>query len=153
MAKIDLIEIDPYLKPYEKHIEQRIKKIRQVEKSITNNQSLKKFASSHKYFGLHKFDDHWIFREFAPNAKEIYLIGDMTNWQIDGKFRLEKKENGVWEIFIPEDKISHGDLYKLYVKWDGGEGERIPSHATYVVQDENTKIFSAKVWCPENKYQ
>lgn len=153
MAKIDLIEIDPYLQPYERYIEERIKKIKEVEKSITKNQSLNEFASSYKYFGLHKFDDHWIFREFAPNAKEIYLIGDMTNWQINTKFRLEKKKNGVWEIFIPEDKISHGDLYKLYIKWEGGEGERIPSHATYVVQDENTKIFSAKVWCPKEKYQ
>ncbi len=77
----------------------------------------------------------------------------MTNWQISRKFRLEKIEGGIWEIRLPENMISHGDLYKLLIRWEGGEGERIPSHATYVVQDENTKIFSAKVWCPEKKFQ
>ena len=29
----------------------------------------------------------------------------------------------------------------MLVRWDGGEGERIPAWATRVVQDEKTKIF------------
>lgn len=37
--------------------------------------------------------------------------------------------------------IQHGDLYKLVVYWEGGQGERIPAWATRVVQDENTKIL------------
>ena len=45
--------------------------------------------------------------------------------------------------------MKHGDLYKLMVHWDGGCGERIPAWANRVVQDEQTKIFSAQVWSPE----
>lgn len=45
--------------------------------------------------------------------------------------------------------MKHGDLYKLMVHWDGGCGERIPAWTTRVVQDEQTKIFSAQVWAPE----
>ena len=45
--------------------------------------------------------------------------------------------------------MKHGDLFKMKVHWDGGEGERIPAWARRVVQDEKTKIFSAQVWNPE----
>ena len=48
--------------------------------------------------------------------------------------------------------MHHGDLYKLHVYWEGGQGERIPSYATRVVQDEQTKIFSAQVWAPKEAY-
>ena len=48
---------------------------------------------------------------------------------------------GIWEINLPEGAIHHGDLYKLNVYWDGGQGERIPAWATRVVQDEQTKIL------------
>jgi 1,4-alpha-glucan branching enzyme len=40
----------------------------------------------------------------------------------------------------------------MHVKWLGGEGERIPAWATRVVQDEQSKIFSAQVWAPETPY-
>ena len=49
--------------------------------------------------------------------------------------------------------MRHGDLYKLIVHWEGGCGERIPAWATRVVQDEQTKIFSAQVWSPEKPYK
>ena len=49
--------------------------------------------------------------------------------------------------------MKHGDFYKLRVYWNGGSGERIPAWCRRVVQDENTKIFSAQVWNPANSYQ
>ena len=45
------------------------------------------------------------------------------------------------------------DVYKRQVYWEGGQGERIPAWATRVVQDEQTKIFSAQVWAPEKPYK
>jgi 1,4-alpha-glucan branching enzyme len=39
------------------------------------------------------------------------------------------------------------------VHWNGGKGERIPSYATRLVQDENTKIFSAQIWNPDKPYK
>ena len=41
----------------------------------------------------------------------------------------------------------------MHVYWDGGHGERIPAWATRVVQDEQTKIFSAQVWNPAEPYK
>jgi 1,4-alpha-glucan branching enzyme len=81
------------------------------------------------------------------------MVGDFNGWQKTEEFRLQPKKNGEWEIELPLEKISHGNLFKLIVCWHGGEGERIPAWATRVVQDEHTKIFSAQVWSPENPYR
>lgn len=40
----------------------------------------------------------------------------------------------------------------MHVYWEGGNGERIPAWAQRVVQDDETKIFSAQVWNPEKPY-
>lgn len=63
------------------------------------------------------------------------------------------RKTGNWEINLPEKAMKHGDLYKLKVYWEGGCGERIPAWATRVVQDEQTRIFSAQVWNPEKPYK
>ena len=49
--------------------------------------------------------------------------------------------------------MKHSDLYKLSIHWKGGKGERIPSYATRLVQDEKTKIFTAQVWNPDKQYK
>ncbi|MDR0394036.1 MAG: alpha amylase C-terminal domain-containing protein [Tannerella sp.] len=153
---LKLIQEDPWLKPYRDAIEGRYRFVVEKEKEITQNgaQSLCGFSSGHLYFGLHRRQPNgWIFREWAPNATAIYLIGTFNNWEKNENYRLTKTENGVWEIFLPEnDAIHHLDLYKLFVEWDGGSGERIPAWCRRVVQDEQTNIFSAQVWDPKEPY-
>ncbi len=51
------------------------------------------------------------------------------------------------------DCLKHGDLYKMYVSWPGGSGERIPAWTRRVVQDPVSLIFSAQVWEPANPYR
>ena len=92
-------------------------------------------------------------REWAPNATDIYLVGDFNGWQEDEAYKMTRIDNGNWEIKLKASQMHHGDLFKLKVKWNGGEGERIPSYANRVVQDEETKIFSAQVWSPPKPYE
>jgi 1,4-alpha-glucan branching enzyme len=116
--------------------------------------SLEDFAVYHREFGLHRLDDGWIFREWAPNATSIHIIGDMTGWKIDSRFSLERKTvDGVWEGSFPKDAFHHGNLYRLVLSWDKGRGDRLPTAATMVVQDPETLIFNAKVWEPETRHQ
>lgn len=151
---LKLIKNDTWLKPYTEAIEGRYKYVKAKEAILTDNGniSLSDFASGYLYFGLHKSGNQWIFREWAPNATDIYLIGTFNDWQKNDEFRMKRIENGTWEIKLPADKLKHGDLYKLMVCWDGGEGERIPAWATRVVQDAETKIFSTQVWEPAEPY-
>lgn len=149
-----LLESDPFLRPYEEALKRRIVNIHEMEKRLTQGKtSLAEFAAGHEYFGLHFFDGEWIFREWAPNADAVYLIGDMTGWLKKEAFALDRiKRDGVWEIRMPEGTLKHGDLYRLCIHWHGGEGDRIPAYARRVVQDPETLIFNAQVWFPSSTY-
>lgn len=154
---LKLIRNDKYLEPFSDAIngrhEMAEKKI--LELTDKGKTTLKDFASGHLYFGLHHLDDgRWVLREWAPNATSIFIVGDFNNWTETPKYAMKRiRKTGNWEIVLPANALQHGQLYKLHIKWEGGEGERIPAWATRVVQDEVTKIFSAQVWAPEQAYK
>jgi len=150
-----LLRSDSYLVPFSDQIQHRLEHIEETEHRLTQGKmNLADFASGHEYFGLHFQQGEWVFREWAPNATAIYLIGDMTKWQESGKFEPQKiNDYGVWEIHLAADKLKHGDLYRLRIHWAGGEGDRIPAYARRVVQDPKTLIFNAQVWSPPETYR
>lgn len=143
-----ILDGDPYLRPYADTIERRLNRMISLEKQlIGENISLARFASGHEYFGLHKGSQEWTFREWAPNATSIFLIGSMTDWKPQTAFALRRiSDDGVWEIHLPENFLSHGDLYRLEMQWPAGRGDRIPAYARRVHQDPETLIFNAQVW-------
>ena len=152
---LPIIKNDPWLEPYAEAITGRhqdaINKKAELTAACTD---LNDFANAHKYFGLHRESDgSWIFREWAPNATAITLIGDFSQWREEMKYSLSPLGNGVWELKLAPDDLRHGQFYKMMVHWPGGMGERIPAYVTRVVQDETTHIFSAQVWAPEKPYQ
>lgn len=154
-ARLKIIENDSWLSPFENAINGRHQAVINKAKELTggNMKKLSDFADGYLYFGLHKEKKEWVFREWAPNATKIYLIGDFNNWKEDEKFRLKEIEGtGNWEIKLPLRILKHKDLYKMKVYWEYGCGERIPAWCQRVVQDEKTKIFSAQVWNPRQKY-
>ena len=152
---IGIVKNDPWLEPFEGAICGRHDHALYKLNELTNGgkQTLSDFASGYLYFGLHKTSKGWVLREWAPNATDIYLVGDFNGWQEDEAYKMIRIDNGNWEIKLKASQMHHGDLFKLKVKWNGGEGERIPSYANRVVQDEETKIFSAQVWSPAKPYE
>ena len=150
-----LLKIDSDLRPFSDQIKHRLENIEQTEHRLTQGKNgLTEFASGHEYFGLHLRHGEWVFREWAPNATAIYLIGDISKWQEREEFKLKKiNDYGVWEIRLTTDKLAHGDLYRLGIHWAGGEGDRIPAYARRVVQDPKTLIFNAQVWLPPESYR
>ncbi len=154
-SMLKLIKSDLGLKPYENAINGRYNYFIDTKKRLTDNNkiTLSDFATGYLFFGLHKNQSKWVFREWAPNATAIYIIGDFNDWKKDENYRLQSKENGIWEIELEEDMMHHQQFFKLWVEWEGGAGERIPAWTKRVVQDDNTKIFSAQVWHPEHQYK
>ncbi len=154
MPMPEIIKKDPYLKQYEGIIEKRMHLILNSLEDIRSRAgSLSGFALGHLYFGTQKMDKGWVFREWAPNATGIFLIGTFSNWEEHSKFSFKKISAGVWELIVPFSDIRHEDLYKLSMYWQGGYGERIPVWAERVVQDPDTLIFNAQIWDPEIKYK
>jgi 1,4-alpha-glucan branching enzyme len=149
-----LLRSDSYLTPFSDQIRHRLENIEETEHRLRQGKkSLAEFASGHEYFGLHFQRGEWVFREWAPNATAIYLIGDMSKWQESEEFELKRiGDYGVWEIHLSVNELKNGDLYRLRIHWAEGAGDRIPAYARRVVQDPKTLIFNAQVWSPPQSY-
>ena len=156
VAKVlPIIQNDPWLEPFAEAINGRHADAIKTEKRITSEcKTLNNFANAYRYFGLHRLDDgRWVFREWAPNASQITLIGDFSGWERRPEFALRRLDGGVWEGIFSADAMAHGQNYKMAVDWPGGSGERIPAYADHVVQDSATHIFSAQIWAPDTPYK
>jgi len=150
---LKIVERDNYLTPFEGALQARLDYAHRREQELTGGQPLNEWADGYLYFGMHFTGKEWILREWAPNATAMYLKGDCNQWQKSEDWRLQPIGNGVWEGRWKKNWLQHGQLYKLLVEWQGGYGERIPSYAQRVVQDDSTKLYSAQVWNPAQPAQ
>jgi len=149
-----LIAADPYLKSHREDLTRRLDHIRHMHERLTEGRvDLLDLASGHEHFGLHRTGKGWTFREWAPAATAIYLVGDFSGWKEDAAFALTRTgDSGQWAIDLPLGALHHQDLFRLRIHWPGGAGDRIPAYARRVVQDPRTLIFNAQVWAPDTPY-
>ena len=141
--KYKIFEYDPHLLPFEKDIDQRMKNYENKKKELVGEEgNLCDFANAHEYFGFHKTETGWYYREWAPAADAVYLTGDMVAWrQFDWK--LNPIGNGVFEVFLPGvNTLYDGCRVKTLIRNGERLLERIPLYIRRVIQDSNTGV-----WC------
>ncbi len=145
---------DIWLKPYAQAIRGRAARALAKAHDLTEGKmSLANWASAHMYYGLHRTTRGWVFREWAPHATSMWLVGDFSGWRNMPQYEVFRiPGTDVWERKFPARAFKHGENYRLEMHWDGGHGERIPAYARYVVQDPETKLFSAQIWAPKKPY-
>lgn len=156
--KLKIVQEDPWLEDYKEEIYQRWVRFQLAYKELANDEKgLIEFASGHEYFGIN-FDNNrqaWIYREWAPEAEALFLIGDFNNWD-RSSHPLQMDQWGVWEIVLPyseyKDRLVHKSLVKVHVVAANGNMDRIPAYIRRVVQDEESKDFSGQIWAPEKPF-
>lgn len=153
-----LVKHDPWLEPVADDVKNRYLRYETRLKEINKNfGSLKKFADAYNYYGIN-YDKNargWFYREWAPKANALFLMGDFNDWN-RRSHPLTCNEYGVWEIFLPEalykDKFKHGSLFKVLINGGNVWRERLPAYIKRVIQDDNTKDFAAQLWIPEKEF-
>ena len=83
---------DPWLAPFLPVVERRAAKARALEKKLAGSGSLADFASAHEWYGLHRVRGGWTFREHAPNASRMWLVGDFSGWRREERFEAGRIE-------------------------------------------------------------
>ena len=74
-----IFEYDKYLLPFESDIELRMENYEKKLNSLVGESGkLCDFANGHEYFGFHRTEDGWVYREWAPAADAMWLTGDMV---------------------------------------------------------------------------
>ncbi|NLD49491.1 MAG: 1,4-alpha-glucan-branching enzyme [Clostridiaceae bacterium] len=150
---LKILEIDPWLAPHRHDLEERMKRYYGVKNELLGEiKSFNDFANGHHYFGFHQTEEGWYYREWAPAADALYLIGDFNGWNRDSH-PLTRKDNGVWEIFLSgKNSLPHESLVKVHVKSQGNANDRIPLYIRRVIQDPVNHNFSGQIWAPENPF-
>lgn len=149
-----IYESDPWLTPYKEVLERRSRAIEERKAQIAGpDGQLKDAVNGHLYYRPHREGDRFVFREWAPNASAIYVIGDFNGWRRSPAWAMRPIGGGDWELSADVAPICDGDLFKWFVEWPGGGAERLPAYATRCVQDPETKVFAAQISMPVTQYR
>ena len=156
---LPMVERDEWLHPVAECVAERFDRYQRRMSAIEQQAgSIVDYANGYRYYGWQWDDtlDGWWFREWLPEAYDVFIFGDFNSWQRT-QLRLNKSSDGVWSIFLPQAMyghlLQHGSLYKLHIHGANGWHDRIPAYATRVVQDENTKNYTAQFWNPDKRYE
>ncbi|REE00560.1 alpha amylase C-terminal domain-containing protein [Marinoscillum furvescens] len=154
-----LVKNDPWLEPYEGEITDRIERFETRKKElIATYGSVRDFASGYDYLGFNydRKKKGWWYREWAPAAEQLSLIGEFNQWDREAT-PMTRNEGDIWEVFLPDSdhkaSLTHGSMVKVHVRTPHGGMDRIPAYARYVTQDEKTYDFTARLWNPDKPYQ
>ena len=155
LAAAEAISLDPWLKPYQGAIEGRLEALnRWLEYLDEHEGGLDKFSRSYQVMGSQIRDDNSIcYTEYAPNAKEAYLIGDFNQWHRSshpmtalpfGKWTITLPPNSDGSLAIPVN--SRVKVRFVIKKQDGPDGgqtsiERIPPWIHRAEQNPSTKLY------------
>ncbi|MDH5609715.1 MAG: alpha amylase C-terminal domain-containing protein [Cyclobacteriaceae bacterium] len=154
-----VVENDPWLQPYEAEIVARMERLNVRKAEIVKKYgSLAAFADGYRYLGFVQDAEAggWWYREWAPQAKALFLIGDFNGWN-RSTHPMAKGHDGVWTIFLSDEIYSgtftHLSRVKVHVVTGQKSMDRLPAYSRYVTQDAETHDFSTRIWHPEREFE
>lgn len=150
---IKILDIDPYLRPFEKDISFRVNRYKETKKVLLSNYTnFESFANGNLFYGFHLDEGGWYYREWAPAAEALYLIGDFNFWNAESH-PLKKIGNGNWEIFLNgTETLKHMSNVKVRIVAKGESKDRLPLYIKRTVQNPVTKDFLGQIWQPETPF-
>ncbi len=156
----NLLAIDPWLTPFADRLESRNLEFQAALKEMEPGGGLLgPISQGHLYFGLNRGENEgqpgvW-YREWAPAAQSLALVGDFNGWSRDAN-PLTRDEWGTWSTFLPDreygSRLVHGSRVKAHVVAGGTALDRVPAYIRRAVQDPETHDFSGQFWSPPQPY-
>ncbi|KAL9944404.1 hypothetical protein ACHAQF_008030 [Verticillium nonalfalfae] len=157
-----VIQLDPWLEPFEDAFKRRYAKAQDwLTKLDKTEGGVDKFSKGTDTFGFN-VDSHGTitYREWAPNATHAFLTGDFNNWDRESH-PMKRDEFGVFEIVLPANNgqpaIPHNSKIKISLQTPSGDRiDRLPAWIKYVTQDLSVSpAYDARFWNPpaSERYQ
>ena len=76
---VSLVELDPWLAPYEGALRLRIQRFRAMRKRLLpEGGTLSDFANGALYYGIHRTQEGWVYREWAPTRRRYTFSESST---------------------------------------------------------------------------
>ena len=139
----------PELRPFEGDINLRMDRFYgKRAQLLQGHSSLKDFANAYKWYGFHRVENGWVYREWAPAADGVYLAGDFNGWDRTAT-PLTRLSDGNWELFLPGETLRIGSRVVTFVRNGDRLTQHIPLYARRVTQDWVTQDWCCEVWDDE----
>ena len=148
---LPIIERDRVLQPYESYFERQMSQFARMRASLAGAGRLMDFANAHEFYGFHHSQNGWVYREWAPAADGVYLMGEFNGWE-ETADPLTPLENGNWELTLPEEALHDGSRVLTVVRNGDKLSHHIPIYARRVVQDTVSFDWLCEVWDPREPY-
>lgn len=141
------------------HFRYRWNTFKGIRHAIDQNEGgMEKFSQGWKIYGfnrgMHEGKKGIWYREWAPNAKALALVGEFNAWTPkDGHWAI-KNEYGVWNLFLPDtpdgkSAIPHKSKIKCRIELvDGSWAEKIPAWIKWATQEWNEVLFNGVYYEP-----
>ena len=100
-------------------------------------------CQAYKMFGAHLTDNGCEFSVYAPNAEYVSVVGDFNDWDIFSH-NMNRDDNGIFSIFIPEAKEWDRYKYRILTK-DKYEILKADPYAFYAEHMPDTASKIAKI--------
>lgn len=160
----DCLKWDPTLWSHADHFRYRWNVFKSVRDAIDSNEGgVEAFSRGYEKMGLNRGVDAegreglW-YREWAPNAKALALVGDFNEWSPKDEHWAIKNPFGVWELFLPDDPttgapaVPHRTRVKARLETAAGEWvDRIPAWIRWATQAPHKVPFDGVHWAPDGK--
>src|SRR6478735_11316973 len=114
---------DSWLEPYTEKLAGRQAHVRHAVRQFDETGGLLgQIRQGHHFFGLNRGElfgkpGVW-YREWAPGALQLRVIGDFNNWDRFGN-PMTRDSFGVWSLFFPDEKygstLVHDGRVKVHV--------------------------------------
>ena len=149
-----ILSIDPQLQNYENDINLRMERHTRIrQQMLRDKENLAQIANGHLFFGFHRTETGWVYREWAPAAEAMHLIGEFNNWNRTSH-PMTRKDNGVWEIELEgKEALWHKCMVKVAVTHNGNQTDHIPLYIKRAIQDPSTRTFAGQIWAPETPFE
>ncbi|KAF5835129.1 glycoside hydrolase superfamily [Dunaliella salina] len=147
----------------EAHFKYRWQVFKDLRAAIDANEGgLAKFSEGYKLMGFNRgvgvaaYEGKpgiW-YREWAPGAKALALIGEFNNWSPRNEDWAVKNPFGTWELFIPDlpdgsSAIAHKSKIKCRLETaDGQWVDKIPAWIKWATQDPGAIPFNGVYYEP-----
>ncbi|XP_031565717.1 1,4-alpha-glucan-branching enzyme-like isoform X2 [Actinia tenebrosa] len=149
---------DPWVQPFVGEIERRYKCFQSIKGDIEKHEgSLDAFSRGYEKFGITRTAEGQMYREWAPGAHGVFLIGDFNDWNRISH-PCTKNEFGIWELNLPNKSdgtpvIAHGSKVKVGIQLASGEiVDRISPWIKYAVAPEDNILYEGVHWDPPEPY-
>ena len=150
-----LVLADSWLTPYEQVIKMRLRLYdSRMEAFARRYGSLEEAARGYERMGFTRdaATGEWVYREWAPGARGLWLIGDFNGWNRE-THPLQPDDEGIWSLRLPAHALHHGERVKVHVLGaDLQRHDRIPAWIRYTQQDPQTYDYAGVLWAPDQAY-